>query len=311
MIGSLLGIIIAWGIACHLPGEIAWRVIVATSALGSLLFLLLSWRLPASPRWLVACGRSDEARIILTRLNGDSAESILADIQHALQETTASLKELLLPAVRPMLLVGIVLALLNNWTGWSAVCTYLPTIFQRAGYPDPSKAVGMTIIPTAIGLVFTLFAVALIDRIGRRPLWIATSAMMAAFLILLGFVFHRHIGGPLIIGVTILVSLPHMIGLGPLPWLMMSEIFPNHLRARAVSVCTAMLWAGSFVAIGLFPKAMAVSTRLIGSAAGTCWVLAGICLFSLLFGVRWLPETRGRSLEEIAAGWKKQVDISG
>jgi len=301
--GSLLGVVAAWLVARSLTGDTAWRLIVLTSAAPSLLFLALALRLPASPRWLARHGHQDQALAILCRINGSKvAQAVLEEIGAPAARAVAW-KELFGPVLRPILLVGLLLALLNNWTGWSAVASYLPTIFQMGGYPDPGKAVGVTIIPTALAMVFTLAAVALIDRIGRRPLWIFTSAAMALFLMLLGLVFHLRMSGPVVLGVTLLVSLPHAMGLGPIPWLMISEIFPTPARARAMSLCTSVLWLGSFFAVSMVPKAMSLSQRLLGSPAGVYWAFAAVCVLSVIFGWRLLPETRGRTLEEIAANY--------
>jgi len=121
-----------------------------------------------------------------------------------------------------------------------------------------------------------------------------------------GAVFHFHLSGWFVLLVIILCTVPHGLALGPLPWLMMSEIFPTRLRARAVSLTTAFLWLTIYGGAQLFPILSDYSKKTLGSVAGAFWLFSLICVFSFLFGWRMLPETRGRTLEEIAASWKKK-----
>jgi SP family sugar porter-like MFS transporter len=122
---------------------------------------------------------------------------------------------------------------------------------------------------------------------------------------LTGAVFHFHLGGWPVLVVILLCTVPHGLALGPLPWLMMSEIFPIRLRGRAVSLTTAFLWLTIYAGAQLFPLMTDYSEKKLGSAGGAFWLFSGVCLLSLLFGWRMLPETRGRTLEEIAASWRK------
>jgi hypothetical protein len=116
-------------------------------------------------------------------------------------------------------------------------------------------------------------------------------------------VFHFDITGPIVVGVIFLCAAPHAIGLGPLPWLMMSELYPTRIRARAVSLSTTFLWIAGFTGPFAFPMIEAVSKRLIDSAAGMFWFYSAICLIALFWGRKYLPETKGRTLEHIAQSW--------
>ena len=152
--------------------------------------------------------------------------------------------------------------------------------------------------------LITLLACVLVDRVGRRPLWLVSSAVMVAANLLIGLVFHYDVAGPLVLAAVFLCAIPHSLALGPLPWLMMSEIYPTRIRARAVAVTTTFLWSVAFGATWLFPLLSSLSERLIGTIAGAFWVFAAMCVLSFLFGWKLLPETKGRTLEEIARSWE-------
>jgi len=141
--------------------------------------------------------------------------------------------------------------------------------------------------------------------VGRRPLWLFASLMMAAITFATGLVFHCQLTGPIVLIVIILCTVPHGIALGGIPWLMMSELFPTRLRAKAVSITTTFLWVTIFSGGYLFPTIRTASIKLVGSVGGAFWLFTAICILSFLFGWRMMPETKDRTLEEIAESWKK------
>ena len=161
------------------------------------------------------------------------------------------------------------------------------------GRPTPSVRMRLFMMGAVL---FTFAASRLVDRTGRRPLWLAASASMCFALILAGLIFQLNISGPAVILVLFLCMAPHAVGLGPLPWLMMSEIFPTRIRARAVAVATTFLWVAGFSGPFCFPILESFSEKTIGSNAGVFWLYAAICIFAFFWGLRFLPETRGRSL---------------
>jgi MFS transporter, SP family, xylose:H+ symportor len=136
--------------------------------------------------------------------------------------------------------------------------------------------------------------------VGRRVLWMSTAGGMVVSMALLGWAYQAGVTGPVILGLTLLVIMCHALGLAPLPWLMISELYSGPLRVRAISICTTVLWLSGFTCVLAFPPLAAWSERVIGSAAGAFWVFAGVSLLALFFGWRRLPETRGKTLEEIA-----------
>jgi MFS family permease len=206
--------------------------------------------------------------------------------------------------VRKALAVGILLAQFNNYTGWSGIYNYLPTIFKQAGFITKTDAIFQYMLAFAFMGVMTLVACFVVDRAGRRPLWIGASALMVAANVLAGCLFQLNVTGFVVLLAVCLLAIPHSFALGPLPWLMMSELYPTRIRARAVSITTTVLWITSFFPVLLFPILQRWSEQALGTVAGVFWIYAAICVLSLLFGLLWLPETKGRSLEAIAESWK-------
>ena len=140
-------------------------------------------------------------------------------------------------------------------------------------------------------------------------MWIAGSVAMIFCLVAAGFVFQYRIEGPIAVAVIFACAAPHAIALGPLPWLMMSELYPTRIRARAVSITTTFLWIAGFTAPFAFPVIEATSKRILGTGAGVFWVYSIVCVLSFLWGLKFLPETKGRSLEEIASSWQPKATM--
>ncbi|MBI2842845.1 MAG: sugar porter family MFS transporter [Armatimonadetes bacterium] len=314
-IGALSATLAAYFIASHYvegslaQTQMAWRWMVGSIVIPIIIFLLLLLRVPQSPRWLAGRGGNEEALAILTKINGpEQAAKEMEAIKESLKEESGTFSEIFLPGIRIALVIGILLAVFSNWTGWSGVAYYLPTIFQMAGIPDPSKAIGVALVPMTANVFLSLIAIWLVDRAGRRPIYIATSAAMFVFLILMGLAFQLHLSPAFIVLATLLILIPHAIGLGPLSWLMMSEIFPTRIRARAVSITTTFVWFAGFTGPLAFPKLVEISKATFGSPAGLFWLYAIICVFAFIFALKLLPETKGRTLEEIARSWEKRAD---
>jgi MFS family permease len=179
-------------------------------------------------------------------------------------------------------------------------------LLEASGLNDRSLSILQFTMSYACMGTVTMIACWTTDRAGRRPMWMFASLLMAAVMCLTGVVFHFHLSGWVVLLVISLCTIPHGIALGPLPWLMISEIFPTRLRARAVSLTTAFLWLTIFSGAQLFPIMADYSKAYIGSIGGAFWICSIICVFSFFFGLKMLPETKGRSLEEIAASWKKR-----
>ena len=306
--GCLASVLVSYFLAKYVAEHLSWRWMFGSTMVPVVGLIFCLCFVPESPRWLVDMNRSGEALAVLARINGtEKAELELEEISQAVSEEPGGFSELLQPGFRMALLVGIGLAVFNQWTGLSGIGPYLPTIFQMAGFESKSDAIFQMLIVHIIQGVFTLLAIALVDRIGRRPLWLIASASMFFSLLITALIFQCNVTGGAVIIVIALVSVPHALGLGPLPWLMMSEIQPTRIRAKAVAISTTFLWLAGFVATLLFPIIEETSQKLIGSIAGVFLLYAGICVLAFIFGALWLPETKNKTLEEITTFWKERV----
>ena len=181
---------------------------------------------------------------------------------------------------------------------------YIPMLFEMAGIQQRNVAILQFAFTYLAMALVTLASMSLIDRVGRRPLWIIASVLMAFITAATGAVFYYHIQGGLVLVVITLCTVPHGLALGALPWLMMSEIFPTRIRAKAVAVTTTFLWLMIFASAQFFPALIGWSQRSLGSSAGAFWLFSLICLFAALFGWKMMPETKNRTLEAIARSWR-------
>jgi len=271
-----------------------------------LVFVSFVFSLPRSPRWLADKGRDDEALEVLTRADGpDYARQEIEEIRLSLEQETGGWGELLAPGMRYALLIGLLLAFFNNWTGWSVIGGYIPDLFEMSGLEDRAAAIGQFALTYGAMGLMTVVSLVLMDRVGRRPLWMFASLLMAAITCATGLVFHFQLTGSIVLIVIMLCTVPHGIALGGIPWLMMSELFPTRVRAKAVSITTTFLWVAIFTGAYLFPALKTASNALVGSVGGAFWLFTVICILSFLFGWWMMPETKGRTLEEIAESWKK------
>jgi MFS family permease len=271
------------------------------------LFVAFVFSLPRSPRWLAGKGRLEEARQVLSSMvSPEYAQSELANIRTAIEnEDEGSWRELFSSrGVRFALTIGILLAFFNNWTGWSVIGGYVPRLFESAGFTRDNAIRNYVFVYGAMG-VMTVVSLLLSDRIGRRPLWMFASLLGAAIMLLTGFVFHWDLSGGVVVLVIILVTIPHGIALGGLPWLMMSELYPTRLRAKAVAITTTILWCFIFFGSWIFPRILDFSESLVHSEAAAFWLFTGICILSFVFGRTVMPETKGRTLEDIGSSWNK------
>jgi len=303
--GAFSATIVSYFLARYVAPELSWRLMFASFLAPVSVFIILLLQVPEAPRWLAEKGRIEEALQILSRVNReDQSRKELDEIRKSLADETGSVAELFEPGMRRALLVGVALALFNNWTGWTGLAYYLPFLFQQCGYPRAAAAIGVNVIIMGGSLILTAISIWLVDRVGRRPIWLITSLAMFFCLLAAGLVFQSHLQGPIAVAVIFLCAAPHSIGLGPLPWLMMSELYPTRIRARAVSITTTCLWIAGFTAPLAFPTIENTSKRVLGSGAGVFWFYSAVCVLSFLWALKFLPETKGRSLEEIADSWR-------
>ncbi|MDG0764908.1 arabinose-proton symporter AraE [Bacillus halotolerans] len=285
-----------WGV------QTGWRWMLAYGMVPSVIFFLVLLVVPESPRWLAKAGRTKEALSILTRINGETvAKEELKNIENSLKiEQMGSLSQLFKPGLRKALIIGILLALFNQVIGMNAITYYGPEIFKMMGFGQNAGFV-TTCIVGVVEVIFTVIAVLLIDKVGRKNLMSIGSAFMAIFMILIGtsFYFQLTSGFMLIFFILGFVA-AFCVSVGPITWIMISEIFPNHLRARAAGIATIFLWGANW-AIGQFVPMMISSFGL----AYTFWIFAVINILCFLFVITICPETKNKSLEEIEKLWIK------
>ena len=286
----------------------AWRWMFASELVPVLIFGVLLLLIPRSPRWLVQKGRLEEAREVLEGIDGpERSEAVLKEIQESILEESGTYSELLQPGIRTAFLVAILLAVFNQWTGWTFIAYYLPILFQKAGFEEASEAIFQYLVVNGINIILTLVSLWLVDRVGRRPLWLVTSLGMIVGVTLLGLVFHLKMTGYVVLFAVMMCAWPHIIGIGPLPWVMMSEVLPNRMRARAVSICTMILWIAVYTGAHAFPILIEFSEKVLGSPAGVFWMFIVPCACAFLFGLKMLPETMGQTLEQIAERWDRRL----
>jgi SP family arabinose:H+ symporter-like MFS transporter len=275
--------------------ESGWRYMLGAMSVPAVLFLLLTFTIPESPRWLLKRGRTDEARDVLLRINGDAGgvERELTDIRAAIAHEQGKLSELFRPNTRGTVFMAMVLALFQAITGINIVMYYAPTIFTSAGIGTLAALSDAVIIPVVM-ILFTIGSMFLVDRAGRKPIMLFASAGMGISLALLGLVF-AHSGGSgwsLLVWILTYVA-SFSIGMGGIYWVVVTEIFPTRVRGAASSLSVVFLWGGNYLVSLFFPAMLAA---LHG---GAFYVFAFMCLLCFFFILFCMPETKGKSLEQI------------
>ncbi|GAA4307830.1 sugar porter family MFS transporter [Compostibacter hankyongensis] len=273
-----------------------WRWMFSSGAVPATLFFFCVFFVPESPRWLLAKGQAEKSRRILSRIAGAvAAEEEISRINTALHdEVKGKLSDLWQKGIRGIVFLGIVIAVLQQLSGANAVFFYAPVIFEKAGMNVQDQLFQQILIGTT-NLVFTLVAMRLIDRWGRKKLMLGGSLGMAVWLLLIGLCYHFHFFEGA--GLTTLVMLfiaTYATTLAPVTWVLISEIFPTRIRGIAMSVATTMLWVACFALAYGFPVLI---NRLSPFQAFA--LFAGICFIYFLFLLKYAPETKGKSLEEI------------
>lgn len=279
--------------------EYGWRMIFATGIAPAIIFLLLLAWVPESPRWLIRKGRLEQGLDILRKINPDesTAREQLAAIKLALQsEQSSRLSELFTPRLRRALIIGFCVALFQQITGINAIFYYAPEIFKTAGV-DVSGAMSFTVLIGMTLVISTLISMRIIDKVGRRSLLIFGSAGMAVALSCTGMLFRASETQTTLLLMCILAYVAiFAVSYGTVAYVIISEIFPIHVRGIAVSIATFALWGGNFFVSRFFP----VLVENI-SAANTFFIFAGISVIALIFVLTMVPETKGKTLEEIEA----------
>ena len=278
-------------------GENNWRWMLAVMSLPAILFFIFLFFAPESPRWLVQKDNSPDAFKILEKINGtELAREELASIERSIkeEEDSGTFREVFSGRMRPILIIGVFIAVFSQITGINSIMYYAPVIFQSIG-AGASSAVMQTVIIGGGNLIFTFVAISLIDRLGRKPLLIGGIVGMIISLssIAVAFYFKKY-EGYLILFLILTYIASFSASLGPVGWVLISEIFPNKLRSKAMSVSIVSLWLTNFLLILVFPLML---NRLGGAVAFLIFDI--MCVILLLFTIFRVPETRGKSLEEL------------
>jgi len=310
VVGILAAQIANWLIADRVPegatsalirlswnGQYGWRWMFTAVAFPALVFLLSALFIPESPRWLAKEGLAEQARHILVRIGGKNyGDQAFTEIQGALiaeEQGGVVWRELLTPGILKILIIGVVLAVLQQWSGINIIFNYAQEIYRAAGYGVSSTLFNIVITGT-INVVFTLVALALVDRFGRRALMLFGCAGIALSHTVLGFTYRAGTKGLPILLITLCTIACYALSLAPVTWVLISEIFPNRIRGLAVSISVSSLWISSFLLTFTFP----ILNRALGSA-GTFWIYAAICVAGFFFVLKRVPETKQKTLEEI------------
>ncbi len=309
VIGILAAQIVNWQIADPIPadfspadiaaswnGQMAWRWMFWAAAFPAAAFLLLVFFIPESPRWQAMKGGKDKAQLTLARIGGEAyANRELQAIADANADTKeqAGLSTLFSKPFHKVLLLGVVIAVFQQWCGTNVIFNYAQEIFQSAGYSVGDVLFNIVITGVA-NVVFTLVAIFTVDKLGRRKLMLIGAGGLCLIYAILGGCYFMHITGFFMIILVVAAIACYAMTLGPCTWVLISELFPNRVRAIAVATCTFALWIGSSTLTYTFP----LLNKSLGSY-GTFWIYSLVCLCGFLFFFRRLPETKGKSLEEL------------
>ncbi len=310
VIGILAAQVVNWLIARPVPpgataaeilaswnGQTGWRWMFGAEAVPAFLFFLLMFLVPESPRWLVKNGRIAEAGRILAKVGGPGfASEALTDIRSTLaagETGRVRFRDLVEPGLAKVLLIGVVLAVYQQWCGINVIFNYAQEIFTAAGY-GVSDVLFNIVVTGAVNLIFTLVAIRLVDRLGRKPLMLAGSAGLVLVFGLIGASYALHSRGLHILLLVLVALALYALSLAPVTWVLLSEIFPNRIRGAAMSVSTFALWSACFVLTYTFP----LLNKGLGPA-GTFWIYGGISVLGFLFIRSRVRETKGKTLEQI------------
>jgi sugar porter (SP) family MFS transporter len=300
------GIVISYLVDYAFAGSEAWRWMFAMAMIPAAAFGIGLMFIPDSPRWLATHGRVDQARAVLKRIRKpEKVEGELSEIQQSAAQQKGRWSELLSPVLRAAMIVGVGLAIAQQITGVNTVIYYAPTIFKFASLSSSSVAILASVGVGLVNVALTVVAMQLIDWIGRRPLLLISLAGMALSLFALGLAFSSprlsgSLGWIAVASLMIYVG-SFAVGLGPVFWLVLSEIYPLRIRGRAMSVGTVANWSANL----LVAVSFLTLTHLLGNA-DTFWLFGAVSIGAWIFAYFLVPETKGKTLEQIEAHWQSR-----
>ena len=297
--GMLIVYFVNWGIAdgqtIEWINEIGWRRMFLSETLPAAVFILLMFLVPESPRYLALKQKDTEALSILTRVNGvEKAKQIFEDIK----STVETSKVKLYSYGKAVLIIGILLSVFQQFVGINVALYYAPRIFESMGAAKDASML-QTIIMGLVNVVFTVVAILTVDKWGRKPLLIVGSIGMAIGMIAISTLAFLDIIGTITLVFIIIYTASFMMSWGPICWVLISEIFPNKIRSQAVAIAVAAQWAANFFISSTYPPMMEFSN------GGTYLFYGVMSILSALFVWKYVPETKGKTLEEMEGLWKK------
>ncbi len=281
-----------------------WRWMFASGALPALVLFVLLFFVPESPRWLTKQGRESQALDILTRVNGSARAQVeLGEIKDTLRHETGSLGQLLQPGMKLVLVIGIVLAVLQQITGINVFLYFGTEIFKKMG-SETNAALLQNIIVGVVNLSFTIVAIRTVDRIGRKPLMMIGSAGMGISLLAMGLAAYAQTTGLWMLLFILGYIACFALSVGPVTWVILSEVFPTHIRGRAMAIATICLWVANYLVSQTFPM-MDANPWLVNTfhRGFPFWLYGAFCAVLLAFVWAFVPETKGKTLEEIERHW--------
>jgi SP family xylose:H+ symportor-like MFS transporter len=285
--------------------QVGWRWMFGSEALPAILFLFFLFFIPESPRWLIKEGREEEARKVLSRVrNGDDIEDEVREIKKTLTVAKVSMRELLHPTWRGVVVLGAVLAILQQVTGINVFMYYAPEIFKQLG-SGVDSALLQTIVVGAVNMLFTIVALYTIDRVGRKTLLIAGASGMGLSLAALGWASATNNIDVWVLAFVLGYIACFAASMGPVVWVVLSEIFPTRLRGRAMAVATFSIWLANYVVSQTFPI-INENEWLVTTFGGgfPFWLYAFFCVVTVVVSMRYIPETKGKTLEQIEEMWR-------
>lgn len=297
--GMLVVYFVNWGIANGKPLEwintIGWRWMFVSEAVPAALFGIFLFFVPETPRFLAINNQNEKALHILTRINGiDQAKIIFTDIKSSVEKSSAKL----FSYGKIIILIGVLLSVFQQFVGINVALYYAPRIFESMG-AEKDASMLQTVVMGLVNVIFTVVAIMTVDKWGRKPLLMIGSVGMAIGMFAIGLLAFMKIIGISTLVFIIIYTASFMMSWGPICWVLISELFPNKIRGKAVAVAVAAQWAANYFISSTYPAMMEFSS------GGTYWFYGIMSIISFFFVWKMVPETKGKTLEEMELLWKK------
>lgn len=307
--GMLVVYFVNYGIALLGNDEwlysVGWRYMFASECLPAGLFFVLLLGVPETPRWLAMKGRMVEARKLIASFNkGDDFDKQWKEIESSLSHQGTKVSPFS-KAILPILILGIGLSVLQQVTGINVFLYYAPTILKSFSSSTTDIALLQTVLIGAVNLTFTVIAIYSVDKFGRKPLMMFGAAAMAVSMLAIGTAAYLDAIGGYLLFFMLLYIAAFAISLGPVTWVLLSEMFPNSVRSKALSIAVFAQWFSNFLVSQTFPMMNVKASYLYQEFNGgfPFWVYGVMAIFTVYFVYRWIPETKGKSLEELEKLW--------